>query len=340
MMSLFSIVLFIHVLSSMALFAAFALEGNVFLRIRSARSGDQLHASLVSFERLRWIAIPAFVGLLAGGGYLAIQSASELTWVRTSLIATLLIMVVGGIVMGIRMARLKKLVATSRDARDFETASAGALSKALVWSYGFRVGLTGGIVFLMTVHPHLPDCPHGGGRQDRLSGVTGAPPGPYTAFGPKDGSAELGSPVSVCGLAGRIVSDLIGDCAIIRSWNSVFRHPDQLRSNSSISLDAAVLWATGPSRTSVRISMSRWACLPIPAPRATRSSIDHAQAAETHELRVLIIRKGECAVGVKPAMVGMASPRTSPRLNHFGNPLLSAGIRTTAPNSPNSLRGT
>ena len=58
-MSLFSIVLFIHVLSSMALFAAFALEGNVFLRIRSARSGDQLHASLVSFERLRWIAIPS-----------------------------------------------------------------------------------------------------------------------------------------------------------------------------------------------------------------------------------------------------------------------------------------
>ena len=63
MISIFSIVLLIHVLSSMMLFATFALEGNVLLRTRSARS-EQLHACLVSFEQLRWIAIPSFLGLL------------------------------------------------------------------------------------------------------------------------------------------------------------------------------------------------------------------------------------------------------------------------------------
>jgi hypothetical protein len=58
MMSMFSIVSLIHVLSSMTLFATFALEGNVLLRVRSAQR-DQLHACLISFERLRWIAIPS-----------------------------------------------------------------------------------------------------------------------------------------------------------------------------------------------------------------------------------------------------------------------------------------
>ena len=154
-MSLFSILLFLHVLSSMALFAAFALEGSVFLRIRSSRSGDQLHASLVSFERLRWIAIPPLSACWqAEDTSLPVRQRAQVG--STSLIATLLIMIVGGIVTGTRMARLKKFVATSRDARDFESASAGALSKVLVWSYGFCVGLTVGIVFLMTVHPHLP----------------------------------------------------------------------------------------------------------------------------------------------------------------------------------------
>lgn len=154
-MSISSIVLFVHVLSSMALFSTFALEGNVFLRIRAARSADELLERLVSFERLRWIGIPAFLGLLAGGGYLAFKSGSDQAWVLTSLIATLLLMVAGAMVTGIGMARLKKLVAGFRDSKDFETISDAVHSKALVCSYGFRVGLTVGIVFLMTIHPHL-----------------------------------------------------------------------------------------------------------------------------------------------------------------------------------------
>ena len=155
MMSFFSIVVFIHVLSSMALFAAFALEAAIFLRIRSSRSADQVYAGVLSFERLRGIAIPAFLGVLVGGGYLASGYGIGTAWILASLVATLLIMLVGGVVTGMRMARLKKLVAPARDAQDFETTRAGVHSKAFVWSYGFRVELTVGIVFLMTNRPHL-----------------------------------------------------------------------------------------------------------------------------------------------------------------------------------------
>ena len=73
-MSIFPTVLFIHVLSSMALFATFALEATVLLRIRSARNADQVYAGVLTFERLRRIAIPTFLGLLVGGGYLGMAS--------------------------------------------------------------------------------------------------------------------------------------------------------------------------------------------------------------------------------------------------------------------------
>ena len=75
-MGIFSTVVFIHVLASMALFSAFALESAVLLRIRSARSADKVNAGIQSFERLRLIAIPAFLGILVGGGYLAFRSGS------------------------------------------------------------------------------------------------------------------------------------------------------------------------------------------------------------------------------------------------------------------------
>lgn len=152
-MRIFSTVLFIHVLSSMALFATFALEAAVFLRIRSARSADQVYAGVLTFERLRRIAIPAFLGLLVGGGYLASRYGIGQAWILTSLAATLLIMLVGGLVTGVGMARLKKLVASSQGAQNFEIISSRVQSGALGWSYGFRVGAAVGIVFLMTNHP-------------------------------------------------------------------------------------------------------------------------------------------------------------------------------------------
>jgi hypothetical protein len=155
-MSLFSIVLFIHVLSSMALFAAFALEAVAFKQIRSSRSAVQVYAGVLTFERLRGIAIPAFLGVLVGGGYVASGYGIGTAWILSSLVATLLMMLVGGVVTGIRMARLKTLLSVAGDATAFESITAQTHNNALVWSYGSRVGLAVGIVFLTTTRPQLP----------------------------------------------------------------------------------------------------------------------------------------------------------------------------------------
>jgi hypothetical protein len=155
MISVLSAVLFVHVLSAIALFAALALEATILVRVRSSRNIEQARASVHAFQRRREIAIPAFLGVLGGGLYLASRYGSGTIWIPLSLAATLLIMLIGGLITGRRMGRLRKLVSSVDDAVPFERVSAQVTDKALVLSYGFRMGLAVGIVFLMTTQPEL-----------------------------------------------------------------------------------------------------------------------------------------------------------------------------------------
>jgi hypothetical protein len=154
--STLSAVLFVHVLSALALFVAFALEATVLVRIRSSRSIGQARASVHAFQRLRVIAIPAFLGVLAGGLYLASRYGSGTIWIPLSLAATLLIILVGGLITGRRMARLQRLLASIDDEAPLDAISSQITDTALIVSYGFRLGLAVGIVFLMTTQPEWP----------------------------------------------------------------------------------------------------------------------------------------------------------------------------------------
>jgi len=154
-MNISSAGLFIHVLSAMSVFAALALEAAVLLRIRSSLNAGQARASVLSFHRLRAIAMPSFLGALGSGLYLAYRYGGGTAWIPASLIAMLLIMLVGGTVTGIKMARLKKLLSTTGEAVADEAVLIRTHDETLVLSYGFRLGLAVGIVFLMTVRPNL-----------------------------------------------------------------------------------------------------------------------------------------------------------------------------------------
>ena len=156
MISVLSAVLFVHVLSALALFVALALEATVLIRVRSSRSIEQARASVRAFQRLRVIAIPAFLGVLAGGLYLASRYGSGTIWIPLSLAATLLMMLVGGLITGRRMARLQRLLSSVDDAAPLDAISSQITDTALILSYGFRLGLAVGIVFLMTTQPEWP----------------------------------------------------------------------------------------------------------------------------------------------------------------------------------------
>jgi hypothetical protein len=158
-MTVYSVVLFIHVASAIALFIALAAESAILLRIRSAQSVEEMRFFIGTFQRLRIIGIPAFLGILLGGLYLGSKFGSGTYWIPLSLAATVVIMLLGGLVNGRRISRLSK--ALSSDATgasiDVITAETSAKAKddALLISYGLRVGLGLGVVFMMTAKPEL-----------------------------------------------------------------------------------------------------------------------------------------------------------------------------------------
>jgi hypothetical protein len=96
-MTIYSAVLFIHVVSAIGLFIALAAEGAIVFRIRSARSVEQARFLIRVFQSLRIVAIPSFLGILVGGLYLASKWGKGTFWIPFALGATLLIMVIGGI---------------------------------------------------------------------------------------------------------------------------------------------------------------------------------------------------------------------------------------------------
>jgi len=146
-----SLVLFIHVLSAIALFIAIAFEGAILLRLRSARNIEPLRESARASRRLGAIYGPAFLGLLVGGMYLGFAMHIRASWAPAALVGTLLMGIVSGVVPGRQMSRLRKALAQSEPSLANLRGAAG--SNALVVSYGFRAGLAVGILFLMSTMP-------------------------------------------------------------------------------------------------------------------------------------------------------------------------------------------
>jgi hypothetical protein len=154
-MTTYSFILFLHVVSAIALFVALALEGGVLLRLRSAENLEQVRLFARIFQRLRTIYIPSFVGILVGGLYLGSKYGGGTYWIPVALGSTLMISLVGGLVTGRRMARLKQAFTDDQTTVSFQSVTAMTKDNALVVSYGLRIGLSLGIVFLMTTKPTL-----------------------------------------------------------------------------------------------------------------------------------------------------------------------------------------
>jgi hypothetical protein len=152
-MTVFSLVLFIHVLSAMAVFAGFALEGIILVRQRSAETLDELRFPSAAFRRLGALYGIAFAGILFGGIYLAASLRLKSAWIPVALLATFVLLAVGGIVTGRRMSRIRRALAGPEPS--FQALSGIARSNALLVSYGLRAGMLVGIVFLMTAMPAL-----------------------------------------------------------------------------------------------------------------------------------------------------------------------------------------
>ncbi len=152
-MTLYSFVLFVHVVSAIGLFVGLALEGFGLPRIRWAQDAKQMQVFVRAFNRLHWIFIPSFAGILLGGLYLGSSHGRGTYWIPAALIAALAIMLVGGLIAGRKLNQLKKTL--NKDDETFEMLSVRAQGELLTLSYGLRLGKALGIAFLMTAKPGL-----------------------------------------------------------------------------------------------------------------------------------------------------------------------------------------
>lgn len=195
-MTIYYTVLFIHVVSAIGLFIALAAEGAILFRIRSAQSVEEARFFIRVFQRLRTVAIPSFLGVLLGGMYLASRWGRGISWIPLALGATLLIMLIGGFVTGIRIARLRKVLSNTENEVSIEASSAMAKDPVFLLSYGLRVGLGLGIVFLMTAKPGLL------GSLGALAAGCGA--GLFLAAWMRRASDRIGTIRCLWGQAGRL----------------------------------------------------------------------------------------------------------------------------------------
>jgi hypothetical protein len=149
-----SLLLFVHVLSAMGVFAGVGMEGAALWRLRSGAGHDDLGAVLGGFRAAQRVAMPSMLVLLLSGIYLATAYWRwRGPWMGLAFLGIVVMIVVGRVMTGRGLARLARGV--TGPGLDSASARAGdpGLDPALRASFVIRTAMLVGIVFLMTVKP-------------------------------------------------------------------------------------------------------------------------------------------------------------------------------------------
>jgi hypothetical protein len=156
-MTLYSAVLFLHILCVLGLSVAMSFEWMSLSRMRAARSMAEIRAWVNPVPTLPAIAITSLLLLLFSGMFLTVQlQAGALAWPRVSFIA-LLVIAPFGAVTGRRMLGVRATVDTATD-DDLETLRKRINASFLALSLGIRTGAIVGIILIMTSKPGLVAC--------------------------------------------------------------------------------------------------------------------------------------------------------------------------------------
>jgi hypothetical protein len=152
-MILYSVVLFLHIVSAFGISAALALEALTLFRLRQAATYVDARRSIDLMPGLPAIMISSGVLLLISGGYLTTQmSGWSLPWIISALAGLILIAPLGA-VSGRRMRAIRRACVDGGPAKP--GFSALLRDPLLSVSLNIRIALTLGIALLMTAKPEL-----------------------------------------------------------------------------------------------------------------------------------------------------------------------------------------
>jgi hypothetical protein len=151
-MTLYSLVLFVHVVAVLALSATLSFEALSLFRLRRASSLSEAQRWMEPLPGLRWIAISSLFLILASGIYLAMQmSAFGMAWPKVTIAALFLIGPFGA-ASGRRMRAIRSAsVATVMNSELLSRVQDPFLKVSL----GIRIGVFLGIVLLMAAKPQI-----------------------------------------------------------------------------------------------------------------------------------------------------------------------------------------
>jgi uncharacterized membrane protein len=153
-MSLYAVVLFVHVVGAVGLFATLALEWVTLQGLRTATTAEQARGWLGAQAPSRWLGMGSFAAILFAGMYLAMSTRVEGAWVTIGLVSLVVIGVLGMVVTGRRMAPIGRALAGEQGT--LPAGVAPRLDDPILWaSLLTRTSIALGIVWLMTVKPDL-----------------------------------------------------------------------------------------------------------------------------------------------------------------------------------------
>lgn len=153
-MTLYSSILFLHVLGALTLFIAFGLEWTGLGGLRRATTLDVVRAWLQVLAKLRFVYLSALALILIPGIYMAEVGWGWPAWVVGALIAVIILSIVGMTVTKSGMMAIGQALASETETVSPELRA--RLHNSTLWmSVHLRLGIAVGIVFLMTVRPGL-----------------------------------------------------------------------------------------------------------------------------------------------------------------------------------------
>jgi hypothetical protein len=150
-MTLYSAVLFVHVVSALGIFAALSLEAVTLLHLRRSATASEARFWMELTPELPFWAIGSLVFLLFSGIFMTTQmSGWTLAWPRAAVGALLLIGPLGGVTG--RKMRAMRLACASNTADELDLLEK-LRDPFLKVSMSMRIALVMGIVLLMTAKP-------------------------------------------------------------------------------------------------------------------------------------------------------------------------------------------
>lgn len=150
----YSIALFLHIVGALGFFVALGLEWISLRHLRRATTAEQVREWMRVPNKMGRLGMIAMLTLLGAGFYMMVTAWGGVAWITVTLGALVLMILLGMVITGRRMAAIGRMVNTARG--PLSPTLQPLLHDPVLWvSMQTRVAIALGIVFLMTVKPDL-----------------------------------------------------------------------------------------------------------------------------------------------------------------------------------------